>query len=46
MEQHSYCGKYCCLRLEAWAVGITTDSREVPERTGMWQETTKTTTKT
>ena len=33
------CGKYCSLKLEAWATGITAGSREVPGRKGLWQET-------
>ena len=31
--------KYCSVKLEAWAVGITAGSREVPGRKGLWQET-------
>ena len=27
------------MKLEAWAVGITAGSREVPGRKGLWQET-------
>jgi len=27
------------MKLEAWAVGITADSREVPGSKGLWQET-------
>jgi hypothetical protein len=27
------------VNLEAWAVGITAGSREVPGRKGLWQET-------
>jgi len=30
--------KYCSVKLEAWAVGITAGSREVPGRKGLWQE--------
>ena len=31
--------KYWSVKLEAWAVGITAGSREVPGRKGLWQET-------
>jgi len=27
------------VKLEAWAVGITVGSRELPGRIGLWQET-------
>jgi hypothetical protein len=32
------------VKLEAWAVGVTAASREVPGRKGLLQETTTTTT--
>jgi hypothetical protein len=32
-------GKYCNMKLEAWAVGIAVGTREVPGRKGLWQET-------
>jgi hypothetical protein len=31
--------KYCSLKLEARALGITAGSREVPGRKGLWPET-------
>ena len=39
LEQHTQYRKYCSVKLEDWAVGITAGSREVPERKGLWQET-------
>jgi hypothetical protein len=36
-------GKHCSLKLEAWAVGITVGSTEVPGRKGLWQGATTTT---
>jgi hypothetical protein len=39
LEHHTYYGKYCSLKLEAWAVGVTAGSGEVPGRKGLWQET-------
>jgi len=32
LEHHTEYGKYCSVKLEAWAVGITAGSREVPGR--------------
>ena len=39
LQKTAILGKYCSVKLEAWAVGITAGSREVPGRKGLWQET-------
>ena len=35
LEHHTQYGKYCSLKLETWAVGITVGSGDVPGRKGL-----------